>query len=345
VIHHPWRPTHLVLQFGTINPHSAQRNRAESGETMDTLRALDTFKRIAEVGSFSAVAREINSSQSAVTRVIDGLEAHFGLRLFHRTTRHLSLTDDGEDLLGYARRLLDTAEDMEGALGRHRSTPTGLVRVGVTAACSVLLVPRLGALFEQYPGLSVDLVVGTSFTDLVRERLDIAVQLGPPSDMSMVARVVGAVGRVLVAAPAYLKRCGLPAHPAELSDHACVVYETGPDAARWRFNGPEGPIEVAVSGAIRTNYIGAALRAALAGYGIAYLPELVAFHDIHAGNLCRLLDAFTSDRTEVYVVYPSHRHLAPRTRVMIDFLVEQLKRSTSRFDGSQPRRTVSDLVE
>jgi DNA-binding transcriptional LysR family regulator len=212
-------------------------------------------------------------------------------------------------------------------------------------------MPQLGHLFERYPGLSVEFVVGNNATDaakerdLVKERLDVALQLGPPSDTSMVARVVGVVGRVLVAAPAYLGRCGMPAHPAELADHACIVYETRPDAAYWTFDGPEGSIEVAVSGAIRTNYIGAAHQAALAGYGIAYLPELVAFHDIHAGYLCRMLDAFPSERTDVYVVYPSQRHLAPRTRVMIDFLVEQLRLVTSRFSGSQPRRKVSNLVE
>lgn len=292
---------------------------------MDTFRALGTFKRIVEVGSFSAVARETNSSQSAVTRMIDGLEAHFGLRLFHRTTRQLSLTDDGRDLLDYAGRLLDVAEDMEGALGRHRSSPTGLVRVGVSAAGSVNLMPRFGVLLERYPGLSVELVIGNNFADLVRERLDVALQVGPPSDASTVVRVVGTAGRVLAAAPAYLGRHGVPKHPADLGGHACIVHEAGPDSAIWRFNGPDGPIGVAVSGPIRASYAGAVHRAALAGIGIAYLPEHYVLDDIDAGYLCRLLSNFPSERTDVYMIYPSHRHLAPRTRVVIDFLVEQVR--------------------
>jgi DNA-binding transcriptional LysR family regulator len=173
---------------------------------MDLLRALSTFNRIVETGSFSAVARETNSSQSAVTRLIDQLETHFRLRLFHRTTRHLSLTDDGQDLLGHARQLLEKAADMEGALGSHLSAPTGLVRVGLSAAASINLVPRMGVLFERYPGLSVELVVRDSFADLVEERLDVAVQAGQPSDASVVVRMVGTLGRVPVASLAYLER-------------------------------------------------------------------------------------------------------------------------------------------
>ena len=195
---------------------------------MDLLRALNTFDRIVETGSFSAVARETNSCQSAVTRLIGQLEAHFGLRLFHRTTRHLSLSEDGRDLLSHARQLLEMAEDMEGALGRHRTSPTGLVRVGLSAGASILLVPRMRLLFERYPDLSLELVVRDNFGDLVEERLDVAMQTGQPSDSSVIARVVGTFGRVLVAAPAYLERYGAPSHPTDLARCACIVHDTGP---------------------------------------------------------------------------------------------------------------------
>jgi DNA-binding transcriptional LysR family regulator len=292
---------------------------------MNLLRALATFKRIVELGSFSAAARASGSSQSAVAREIKALENHFGLRLFHRTTRHLTLTDDGQDLLDSAHRLLEMAGDMETALGRHRSSATGLVRLGLSAAAATLLVPRLEALFEHHPGLSIELVVANQFPSLVKDRLDVALQVGGPSDTSTVARVVGTVGKIAVATSSYLQRHGAPAHPDELSEHACIIHETGPDSARWRFSGPDGPIEVAVSGPIRTNYVGAVHRAALAGLGIAYLPEQVVHHDLSPGYLCRLLDAYPSEATDIYVTYPSHRHLAPRTRAVIDFLVDEMK--------------------
>ena len=146
---------------------------------MDLIGALTVFNRIAETGSFSAVARETNTSQSAVTRLVGQLEAHFGVRLFHRTTRRLSLTEDGQDLLGHAHHLLEVAEGMEGALGLHRTSPTGLVRIGVTTAGATLMGPRLFGLLKQYPGLEIELVVRDQFGDMIEDRLDL---LADPAD-------------------------------------------------------------------------------------------------------------------------------------------------------------------
>jgi DNA-binding transcriptional LysR family regulator len=311
---------------------------SRDGQKIDILRALATFNRIIETGSFSAVAREIKSSHSAVARAIDQLEAHFGLRLFHRTTRHLSLTPDGQDLLGHARLLLEAAEEMEGALGNHRSSPTGTVRVGLSAGVSMMLVPRIGGLLQRYPGLSIDLVVRDSFTDLLDERLDVALQGNPPSETSSVARVVSTFGRVLIAAPAYLERFGAPAHPADLADHACIIHDTGPDSVIWRFSGPDGPIEVAVSGALRANNGAVVQRAALAGYGIAFLWESYVADDIRAARLHRLLADYPSKRNQAYLIYPSRRYLAPRTRVVIDFLVEQVRLTGSQIEAERLRR-------
>jgi DNA-binding transcriptional LysR family regulator len=292
---------------------------------MDLLRALNTFNRITETGSFSAVARETHSSHSAVTRLIGQLEAHFGVRLFHRTTRNLSLTEDGQELLGHALRVLEAATDMEGALGIHRDTPAGLVRLGLPATTALVLVPRMGALFERYPGLSVELVVRDHFGDLIEERLDVVLQTGPLSDTSSVTRVVGTAEWVLVAAPAYLKRYGTPKHPTHLSKHACIIYEVGPDSAVWQFGGPDGPIEVAVSGSFRANNRIVVHHAALAGHGIALLPLISLTDDIRAARLSRVLTDFPSQHTQTYLIYPLRRHLAPRTRVVIDFLVKQVR--------------------
>jgi DNA-binding transcriptional LysR family regulator len=298
---------------------------SSNGRKIDMLQALATFSRIIETGSFSAAAREIRSSHSAVARAIDHLEAHFGLRLFHRTTRHLSLTPDGQDLLGHARRLLEAAEEMEGALGSHRSSPTGTVRVGLSAGVSMILVPRIGGLLQRYPGLSIELVVRDNFADLLDERLDVALQGHPPSETSSVARVVSTCSRVLIAAPAYLERFGAPAHPTDLADHACIIHDAGPDSVNWQFSGPDGPIEIAVSGVLRANNGAVVHRAALAGYGIAFLWESYVADDVRAARLHRLLADYPSKRTQAYLIYPSRRYLAPRTRVVIDFLVEQVR--------------------
>jgi len=291
------------------------------------------------------VARETNSSASRVTRLVDQLEAHFGLRLFQRSTRHLSLTADGKDLLNHARRLLEVADDMEGALGNNRSSPIGTVRVGLSAAASTSLVPRMGTLFDRYPGLSVELVVRDTFADLVEERLDVALQAGQPSDPSCVARAVGTFGRIPVAAPAYLERYGEPDTPTDLASRPCIIHDTGSDSTVWRFSGPNGLIEVVVSGVFHANNGGMVHRATLAGYGIAFLWEHHVADDICAGRLFPLLADYPSERSQVYVIYPSRRHLAPRTRVVIDFLVEHVGLARVRTEPGVPserRAEVSD---
>jgi DNA-binding transcriptional LysR family regulator len=289
---------------------------------MDLLRALGTFVRVVETGSFSAVARETGTSHTAATRLVGQLEDHFGVRLFHRTTRRLSLTEDGQDLLNHAHHLLETAQEMESTLGNHRSTPSGMVRIGITPAVATLLVPQLPRMFERFPGLSVDLVVSNRFGDLVEERLDLALQRGPAGDSSLVARAIGTFGRVLVASPAYLERRGAPTGPADLAQHSCVIHESGPDSAHWRFAGPDGPVDVIVSGPLHSDNTDVVHRAVLAGYGITMLPEMQVVDDIRAARLYRLLPDYPSGHEAVFVVYPSRRHLAPRTRVMIDFFVE-----------------------
>jgi len=287
---------------------------------MDLLVALTTFIRVADSGSFSAVAREGHISHSAVTRVIGQLEEHFRIRLFHRTTRRLNLTEDGHDLLGYARHVLEATEEMEGALGEHRASPIGLVRLGLPVVAANLLVPRLPELLERHPGLNVELMIRDSFGDLMEERLDVALIGATPPDSSAIARVVGTYGRIAVASPAYLERHGAPSHPTDLATHTCILHERGPDSARWQFNGPDGRIEVRVSGALRANNAEAVRRAVLTGYGIALMTDLQVIDDIRTKRLYHLLAEFAPPREKIYLVYPSRHHLAPRVRVVIDFL-------------------------
>ncbi|HEX3995373.1 MAG TPA: LysR family transcriptional regulator, partial [Acetobacteraceae bacterium] len=201
---------------------------------MDMLHALETFVRVVETGSFSAVARETNVNTSAVTRLVGQLEQHFGVRLFHRTTRHLSPTEDGQNLLNHAHDVIDAAHGLEDSLGRQRSAPTGRVRVGVTAGGGRLVTPGLGDLLDRYPGLTVDLVIREHFDDLIEDRLDLAVRVGQPDDASLVARSIGGFGRTLVAAPEYLRTHGVPATPEDLQHYRCIVHESGPGSARWR---------------------------------------------------------------------------------------------------------------
>jgi DNA-binding transcriptional LysR family regulator len=298
---------------------------------MDVLGALRVFVRVTETGSFSAVAREVHASQSAVTRQIAQLEQHFGVRLFHRTTRRLSLTDDGQTLLSHARHLIDSTDEMEAALGRQSGAPRGLVRLGTSVAGGMFLATRLPVLLARYPGLSVELVMNDQFIDMVTERLDLALRSGEIADASLVVRRIGQLGRAVVAAPVYLERNGAPSTPADLVAHTCLIHDAAADPDVWRFTGPDGPISIQVSGAFIANDSEAVRRAARAGHGIALLPEIQLIDDLRAGRLFRLLDDYPSHIVPMHIVYPSRRNLAPRTRVVMDFLVEQTRELAARL--------------
>ena len=292
---------------------------------MDLIAALRAFVRVTETGSFSAVARETHARQSAVTRLVAQLEQHFDVRLFHRTTRRLSLTDDGQVLMAHARHVIESADEMETVLGRQSGAPRGLVRLGTSIAGGLFLATRLPVLLARHPGLSVALVMRDQNSDMVEERLDLAFRSGEIADASLVARRIGFLGRAVVASPVYLERNGAPSTPEDVATHTCLIHDVGSEPEVWRFTGPEGPQSVRVSGQFIANDSQAVHRAARAGHGIALLPEIQLIDDLRAGRLFRLLEDYPSQRLPVYIVYPSRRNLAPRTRVVMDFLVEQTR--------------------
>jgi DNA-binding transcriptional LysR family regulator len=292
---------------------------------MDLLGGLGVLIRVVETGSFSAVAREREVSQAAVARQIAQLEEHFGVRLLHRTTRKLSLTDDGQMLLGLARPVLDGVDEMDAALGRQRASPVGLVRVGVTVTGSRFLAQRLPTLLADHPGLKVELVVSDRFGDLIEDRLDLAFRVGEVTDTSLVVRRSGTGSFVVVAAPSYIERKGRPSTPADLASHTCIVHDVGPGSNVWTFVTSGGSQQFHVSGGFLANDGGAVRVAARSGYGIALLPLLEVLDDLRSGMLVCMLSEFPTPSIPLSLVYPSRRHLAPRTRVVLEFILEQAR--------------------
>jgi DNA-binding transcriptional LysR family regulator len=292
---------------------------------MDLLGALSVLVRVVETGSFSAVAREREVSQAAVARQIAQLEGHFRVRLFHRTTRKLSLTDDGQMLLGLARPVLDGVDGMEAALGGQSASPVGLVRLGVTVTASRFLAQRLPTLLADHPGLKVELVVSDVFGDMIEDRLDLAMRIGEVTDASLVVRRTGTAWFVVVAAPSYLERKGRPSTPADLASHTCIVHDVGPGSNVWTFVTSEGSEQFHVSGGLLANDVGAVHLAARSGYGIALLPLFEVLDDLRSGLLVCILSEFPAPSAPLSLVYPSRRHLAPRTRVVFEFILEQVR--------------------
>ncbi len=282
--------------------------------------------RVAEARSFSAVARELGMTQPAVSRQVVALEEHLGARLIHRTTRSLALTEDGRDLLGHARRLLDTVEETESAVGRRHTLPGGLVRLGTTATFGRLYVaPRMPRLLERYPEIAVELRMSDTSSDLVAEGLDLAIRTSPVQESSLVSRKIGSFQRVAVASTPCIEAYGEPTHPSELSRMPCIIFTGSQHPNDWTFKRGDEEVTVQVGGRFRTDNGEAVREAALAGIGFAVLPTWFFGEELTSGRLRLVLREWQPPASPISAVYPSRRNLAPRTRAVIDFLVDEYR--------------------
>jgi len=289
---------------------------------VDLIAALRTFLRVAEVGSFSAVAGERGVTQPAVSRQVSALEEHFGTRLVQRSTHAVTLTDEGRELVPAAQQLVDSADAMQQQTGRRRTKPVGLVRLSVPLPLGLYFSGKLDSLLKKHDELSIDLILHDKLRDLIEEGIDLQVCVGEVSDSALISRRIGTTTAFLVASPDYLKGRAVPKEPADLQQHNCIVYHRWGRDDVWWFAGPEGAVSASVRGRFRANNSEAVRRAALNGQGIALLSHLLVADDIGAGRLRVLMPAFPPARFPLTVVYPSRRNLPPRVRAVIEFLSE-----------------------
>jgi DNA-binding transcriptional LysR family regulator len=289
---------------------------------MELISSLKIFLRVSETGSFSAVATELGVAQSIVSRQLSSLEEHLGTCLVHRSTRAISVTEEGRGLIPFARQTLDAAETLRHSVHRYRNVPSGRVRLGVPMALGLQLSRHLAGLLDRHQEISIDLVLHDEARNLIEAGLDLDVRIGPIADSSLITRRLGSTTTCLVAAPDYLRDRALPKHPHDLRDHECVVYHDWQEDSIWRFSSPTGELAVTVRGRVRANNAEALRRAALEGLGIALLTQLHIDSDIREGRLRLLLPSFPPLRLPLSVVYPSRRNVALRTRVVLEFLIE-----------------------
>ena len=207
----------------------------------DTISLFRAFVRVVEAGSFTRVAQEQNSSQPTVSRQVAALEEHLGTRLFTRTTRKLTLTDDGRGFYERAKLAIEAVSEAEDAVGRRRSRPSGALRLATPVVFGRLrVIPHLKEFLARYPDVTIDLVMNDAHADLVEEGIDLAIRSGGVTDNSLIARKIGVTRRVVVAAPSYLRGKTLPKRPGDLAAHDCITFTGITAGVRWHFAGPRG---------------------------------------------------------------------------------------------------------
>jgi DNA-binding transcriptional LysR family regulator len=286
---------------------------------------MEAFVRSIELGSFSASARELKLTPSAVSKLVTRLEGALKVKLLSRTTRKLVTTAEGELFLARCRTILGEMEDAESEVGRSRERPRGRLRMHVGVGFAThQVVPAMPRFCERYPEVQVELVVEDKTFDLVRDGIDISVRPGPPADTSLVARTIFEFQRIVCASPDYLKRHGTPRSPQELSTHTCIAMSGNWGLTHWRFDTPSGQQVVDVSGGLSVNNAECVLHFALQGSGIVRLNEFIIADAIRKGQLVPVLEDFhCADPVPMVASYPHLRHRLPRVAAMLDFLVER----------------------
>ncbi len=287
--------------------------------------AIPVFVAVVENGGFTAAARTLGISKSAVSKRINQLEAHLGVRLLHRTTRKLSLTEAGERYFEHATQALAAANQAEDAVAELQGEPQGQLRISSPMSFGRLHVaPMIPKLLKRYPKLKIDLVMDDRRVDLVAEGFDTAIRAGNLPDSTLIARKLAPVRQVLCASPDYLDRYDRPGTPAELSGHNCVLYSYSSDADKWTLIGEGGPVTVTVSGSYKVNNSEALLEALREGVGIGRLPTFVAGPDLKAGRLVKLFESYRIPDFTLYAVFPEREYLPAKLRVFLDFAIEYI---------------------
>jgi DNA-binding transcriptional LysR family regulator len=286
------------------------------------LRSVVIFVQVVRSGSFAGAARALDMQRSGVSRKVAELEEHLGARLLQRTTRTLHLTDEGRIFYDHCVRALAELEEAEQALAGMHGTPRGLLRV--TAPLSFgFLGPIVGDFLGENPDVQIELLCTDRVVDLVEEGFDVAIRVGRLPDTSLIARRLGTLPRYVVASPRYLKGRARPRKPEDLTGHGCLTF--GSNRATWKLVSQGREVEVKVEGQLAVNDYGFLREAAVAGAGIAMLPDLDCIEAIREGKLERLLPEWTSEETPIHVLYPSTRHLSARVKAFVEYMQERMR--------------------
>jgi len=292
---------------------------------MDRLAAMQQFVRVAELGSFSAAAQQLDLARSIVTRQVAALESHLGTQLIARSTRRLSLTTAGADYLEKCRVILNLVDAAESGVAAERHAPRGLIRMSVPLSYGRrYLSPHLLDFARQYPEVSLDIDYIDRRSRLIAEGIDLAIRITGRLEAGDITRRISSSRMLVVASPHYLARHGEPQHPQELAHHECLAYTGASNPSHWEFQIDGRAHGVAVPTRLQANNGDALIDAAVAGFGLCLTPEFMAADALASGALRQTLGAFAVSPVGIYLVLPSNRHVPHRVRVLMDYLAARL---------------------
>jgi DNA-binding transcriptional LysR family regulator len=304
---------------------------------MESFASIAAFVHAAEQQSFVGAARIVGVSASAIGKAIARLEDRLGVRLMNRTTRTISLTEEGAVLYERYRLILDEIKDAETSILRSRDRPSGRLRVSLPHIVGHhLFLPLLSEFMSRYPEIELEVEFEDRIVDIVAEGLDVVVRSGDLGDARLIARKIGKQHFVVCASPGYLARKGTPKSPQDLPEHDCIrfKYPSTGLLAQWAFGPPND--QMRLSRTLTFNNTDAGLRAARQGLGIAHLPVYVAQPDIDDGTLVPVLTEFMVPLGSLALVWPSNRQLSPKIRAFVDFFVDNIAARRAAFEPVAP---------
>src|SRR5271169_2834093 len=292
---------------------------------MDSLGSLNAFLRAAEARSFTVAGRQLGVSSSAIGKAVARMEERLGARLFHRSTRSITLTAEGALFLERCRRIFSEIEAAELELSQTHEAPRGTLRVSLPLI-GILMIPTLVAFMRAYPEIMLDLDFSDRVVDVIEEGFDAVVRFADAGDSRLMSRALGMYRRRLVAAPAYLAAKGVPLTPDDLKAHACLHHRfpTSGRFERWPLRPEHAGIESELPRTAVASTVEPLIFMAEQGMGIAYLPDFAIGRQLREGLLVPVLDDFTDHSGPLRVLWPSSRQLAPKLRVFVDFLAANL---------------------
>jgi DNA-binding transcriptional LysR family regulator len=294
---------------------------------MDKFLEMQTFAAVIDAGSFVGGANALEMSKAAVSRYIGDLENRLGVRLIHRTTRKLSLTDEGEVFYARCKELLSHLVDAEAEVTSRVDEAVGLVRINAPVTFGIIHLAELwGEFTANNPRVSLDITLSDRVVDIIEDGFDLAVRIAQLPNSSLVSRKLASTRIVLCATPTYLKRAGKPKHPSELRAHSLLAYSYLAMKDTWDFDGPEGVVNVKTNPRIKANNGDTCLAGALKHQGIIFQPTFLVGPHLQSGALVELLPEFRGPELGIYAIYPTRKLVSPKVRLLIEFLAQSFKK-------------------